>query len=104
MIGTSVKPETKFRRNQVLPFLKTLKNTTFFALQQVAICGDPDYVLCMNGKFVALELKDDGATPRPLQQYKLDEVKKAKGVALAASPSNWEEIKVLLFRLSKGDI
>jgi hypothetical protein len=102
MVEVLVKPETKFRTTKVRPFLKTLKNTAFFAIQQMAISGDPDYILCIRGKFVALELKDVGKKPRKLQQYRLDEVRMAGGVALVADPENWEWVKGCLLRLSMG--
>lgn len=98
-----MKPETKFRTTQVIPFLKTLKNTAYFPIQQLAIVGDADYFLCCRGRFVALELKAKGERPRPIQQVKLDWVTKAKGLALVADPSNWERIKALLLKLDQGD-
>lgn len=98
-----MKPETRFRNSRVLPFLKTLKNTKRFAIQQVAISGDPDYILCTRGKFIALELKDRGEKPRPLQRHILDEVTNAGGVALVADPDNWEEIKMTLLKLDRGE-
>lgn len=94
-----MKPETRFRKNQVLPFLKTLKNTSFFAIQQVAISGDPDFLLCMRGHFVALELKASGGKLRALQKYKLAEVEGHGGIALVADPDNWEQVKKTLLML-----
>jgi len=98
----SQKPETVFRVGKVTPFLKTLSFTKFFPIQQLSIKDDPDFLLCTRGKFIALELKIDGEKPRPLQQYKLDEVLKAKGITIVAKPSNWEEVKILLKQLDGG--
>lgn len=97
-----MKAERSFRVTQVIPFLKTLKNTAYFPLQQLAIVGDSDFHLCVYGLFVALELKAPGEKPRPLQKYKLDWVKRTHGVALAADPTNWSEVKTLLRMLDKG--
>lgn len=99
----SQKPETVFRQNQVIPFLRTLPNTTFFSIQQLAIVGDPDVMLCMNGRFVALELKDVGEKASKLQLYKLESVRRAGGVALVASRENWESTKLILTKLDQGD-
>lgn len=96
------KPETKFRQNAVIPFLKTLKNTFFEPVQQVAINGSPDFVLCVHGRFVALELKAPGERPRKLQDYKLAQVERTGGLRLVADPDNWEEIKQTLSEMDKS--
>ncbi len=98
-----MKAETKFRVNHVLPFLQTLKNTTIFPIQQLAIIGDPDFVLCCNGRFVALELKKGDEDPRELQLYKLESVRRTKGIAIVAEPGNWETVKRLLLKLDQGE-
>ena len=94
--------ESLFRKAKVIPFLKTLKNTVAFPIQQVAIVGDPDFILCCHGKFVALELKRDGEVPRPKQQEKLINVSFAKGVSMVTSPSVWEQTKLLLKHIDGG--
>lgn len=99
LFGVAEKEETRFRRSAVRPFLKTLKNTYFFAIQQLAISGDPDYLLCVRGKFVAMELKRSGEEPRPLQKYKLDEIERTGGLSLVATPDNWDQIKLFLTEL-----
>lgn len=95
-----VKSEGTFRRGTVAPFLKTLKKTAVFPIQQIAIVGDPDYILCCNGTFIGLELKKDGEIPRPSQQFKLDCIEKSGGKAIVACPSNWESVKLLLRHLN----
>lgn len=94
--------ERSFRVSQVLPFLKTLKNTYSLPIQQLAIRGDPDLLLCCAGRFVALELKAEGEVPRKLQQHKLDQVKRTGGISLVASPDNWDFIKQELLKLDQG--
>lgn len=97
--------EASFRHNQVVPFLEDLPNTVVFTIQQTTIRGDPDLMCCINSRFVALELKKRGEKPRRLQQYKLDIVKnKGKGIALAVDPDNWENVKLLLTAIAKGEI
>jgi len=92
-------PERSFRVNKVLPFLKTLRKTAIFPIQQLCIKGDPDYILCCSGVFVALELKAPGKKATPLQQAKLDDVTMKHGVALVASPDNWEHVKTVLTKI-----
>lgn len=88
-----MKPETKFRQNHVLPFLKTLLNTWYEPIQQMGISGSPDLLLCINGRFVALELKDVKGQTSKLQAFKLSEVRRANGVTFVASPLNWKEVR-----------
>ncbi len=98
----SQKAETRFRNNKVTPFLKRLANTVYFSIQQVSICGDPDFILCCNGHFVALELKAPGEEPRPYQQFKLEAVSHAGGISLVARPDNWAMIAYVLASLDAG--
>ena len=95
--------ERAFRSQKVLPFLKTLKNTFAEPIQQMAICASPDFLLCVRGRFVAMELKDTGGRLTKLQEYKLNEITRCHGLSLVASPENWDSIKQLLLKLDKGE-
>jgi len=96
------KPETVFREGKVMPFIKKLPNTFHMSIQQVAILGDPDIILCINGKFVSMELKKDAKEKlRKLQALKARFIENAKGIALEVNPENWEETKVILKGLAK---
>ncbi len=97
------KPETVFRQNTVLPFLKQLPDTFFLAIQQQAISGSPDYLLCIRGKFVALELKSEKGLPSKLQRYILKRITDAGGLSLIAYPSTWPAVRARLDRLAHGD-
>lgn len=98
-----MKPETAFRTRYVDPFLKTLKNTVKFSIQQMSLNGHPDMLICVRGKFVALELKARGGRLEPLQEHFLNLIRSAGGLALVATPDNWPEIKDILLQLSKGE-
>lgn len=98
-----MKPETTFRRNKVDPFLKKLTNCVSFSIQQVAIHGTPDKLLCIRGRFVALELKSEDGELDPLQEYNLNQVKRCGGVAIEASPKNWPEVQKILLALDRGE-
>lgn len=97
-----MKPETVFRTNKVRPFLENLVRTSHFPIQQRTIRGDADYILCSQGFFVWLELKDDGEEPQPLQTYKASCVKQTGGIALIATPSNWDQVAGFLTLLDRG--
>jgi hypothetical protein len=57
-------------------------------IQQVALRGTPDILLCLCGFFVALELKVE-AKLEALQVYKLEKIKKAGGIAWEVTPDSW---------------
>lgn len=96
----SKKPETKFREDKVLPFLQTLPGTHVMAIQQMSFVGDPDFVLCVRGRFVSVELKSEEGAPRKLQKYIAQNIEKSGGIALFAYPQNWEQIQKLLLQLA----
>ena len=97
------KPETVFRQGKVIPFLKTLRNTWFEPIQQQAIVGSPDFVLCVRGSFVALELKADSGHLSLLQEFKLAKIILAGGHSLVATPNNWAAIKEQLSAMDQGE-
>lgn len=97
------KPETKFRVNQVDPFLAKLPQSWFESVQQVAIGGTPDKLGCIRGRFVAIELKAEDGTLSPRQRSKLKKIAKIGGVAIVCRPQNWKEVQELLTALSKGE-
>ena len=95
------KPETSFRR-RVIPSLKSLPNTVIFPVQQLAISGTPDLLLCINGHFVALELKKDSkARVTELQKYNLNRIVMAGGFSFVVFPENWQDVFNNLRHLSE---
>lgn len=80
--------------------LKTLPKTAIFPIQQKAINGDPDYLLCIAGHFVALELKAELGIVSKLQRYKLERVSKSGGRAFVAFPDTWPFVFGALQRLA----
>ncbi len=99
-----MKPETRFAVNQVDPFLKKLQHCVVTTVQQLAKCGDPDRILCIRGRYVALELKALDGKARPLQEWKLTSIRvRGGGLAFVVSPDNWEEIKIILSKLDRGE-
>ena len=97
------KPETRFRAGKVNPFLKRLKNTKDFSVQQQAIRGTPDKLLCVSGLFVGLELKAKGGVVTLLQAKTLEDIEKAGGIALVADPDNWDEVSNFILKLDEGE-
>lgn len=92
--------ETLFKE-RIQTKLSTLKNIWFYKSQEVAVRGIPDIIMCLNGFFIALELKRDAkATIDALQIYNIHRInKKGKGTAFVVHPENWprifEKLKIL---------
>ena len=84
------KQETKFRE-KVRPYLNKLPNSWWESVQQKSIRGTPDIIGCINGQFIAIELKSEKGKPSPLQNYKLERIRDAKGIAVSIKPSQWDE-------------
>ncbi len=94
------KSETVFK-NKIRSKLEALPNIWVCKVQQVSLRGDPDFILCLRGAFVALELKKDAKEePQALQWHKLGKIKLAGGIALVVYPSNWDETYKYLKKLS----
>jgi hypothetical protein len=102
VIPLASKPETNFRNNIVNPFLKTLRNTWACSVQQISTIGTPDKLLCINGTFVALELKDRKGKLSTLQKHNLSLIKEAGGIALVADQDTWMTVKDILLHLDRG--
>lgn len=55
--------------------------------------GIPDILACVNGKFVAIEVKAPNGKPSELQLYNLREIEKAGGLAFLLYPKQWDDFK-----------
>lgn len=82
--------ETRFKM-RVIRELKKLPNTWFVKIQQVSKSGTPDFLLCVNGRFVGLELKTDTGKLSVLQEYNLKRIEESGGIAIVMTPSNFQE-------------
>jgi len=98
------KAESTFKE-RIYPSLKALPHTWAQKIQQRTIHGTPDFLLCIRGRFVALELKkDDKSDADPLQLYTLEKINQAGGFCFVVTPVNWPEVLDFLKRLSQGEI
>lgn len=87
------KPETLFKE-RIVPQLNSIPKSWWFKTQMLSLLGIPDIIGCVNGRFVAIELKKSAKDkPSALQQYVLKTIRKAGGYAKSASPENWKKIK-----------
>jgi len=63
-----------------------------FNIQQKTKAGDPDRIVCIKGKFLALELKTEEGHIDNLQLAKLVKVMHAGGLAFKTTPRTWPRI------------
>lgn len=87
-----MKPETLFK-DRFAPHLKCIPFSYWIKTQMVAVLGIPDFLGCVQGRFVAIELKKDAQTkPSKLQKYVMQKIVEAGGLAFVASPENASEV------------
>ena len=55
--------------------------------------GTPDILACVNGKFVAVEVKAENGKPSELQLYHIEQIQKAGGYAIILYPKDFEKFK-----------
>lgn len=86
-----MKPETKFKR-RVRPELEAIPKSYWEKTQQVSIRGTPDFVGCVRGRSVVIELKVDDNKADALQDYKLSRWRQAGAIAYVMTPENKDRI------------
>ena len=97
-------PEKQFEDNIVKPFLKSFPKCWFVKIMgnMFQRSGIPDIIGIVNGTFIALELKAENGKPSALQVYNIEQLNWCGAYARTVKPSEWEEVKKDLFKLSEG--
>lgn len=81
-------------QNEVIKFLK--QNDIYYikvwggGFQRAGI---PDLIICLKGKFIAIELKNEIGKPTALQLHNIEQIKKSGGQAYILKPENFEKWK-----------
>lgn len=63
--------------------------------------GVPDILACVNGHFVAIEVKAEDGKPTELQKWNVDKIRECGGVAMVVYPSDWEHFVSVIGGLLK---
>lgn len=58
--------------------------------------GTPDILACVNGYFVAIEVKAQTGKPSELQLAKIRQIREAGGFAYVVYPSGWDRLKTII--------
>ena len=87
--------------NKIKAYLNALPNTWFFKVWGGGFqsSGIPDIIACVNGHFVAIEVKAENGKPSPLQLHHIRQINDVKGIGLIVKPSEFEFLKSKLDEL-----
>lgn len=58
--------------------------------------GVPDLLCCVNGFFVAVELKAENGKPSELQKWNIEKIREAGGIAIVLYPNQFEQFKRII--------
>jgi len=88
--------EKQFQR-KVIKYLKSLPNTWFFKVWGGGYqrAGIPDLICCINGVFIAIELKGDKGRPTELQKMNIRNINAAGGIGVILYPAGFKDFKKL---------
>mgnify|MGYP000985128917 FL=1 len=85
--------------NKILKYLKSLDNCFCFKEHggRYGTSGIPDIICCINGRFIAFEVKTEKGRLTKLQEITIQRIKEAKGKAFKVT--SLEEVKNILENL-----
>lgn len=63
--------------------------------------GIPDILACVNGKFVAIEVKSENGKPSALQTKNIEMIQESGGIAVVLYPDDFEDFKLMIESLRK---
>lgn len=64
--------------------------------------GVPDLLACVDGYFVAIEVKAENGKPSELQLWNVEQIRNAGGIAIVLYPDQFDEFKLLIEGLNAG--
>lgn len=69
--------------------------------------GVPDFLICLRGRFVAIECKANGGKTTKLQEKHLEDIRKAGGKAIVVDETNYDDLHnwldfVTMFGFAEG--
>lgn len=88
--------QEKIFENKIKKFLDSQGcwHVKYFANRMTKV-GIPDILACVNGRFVAIEVKAQNGKPAELQVYHIKKIREAGGIAFILYPSGWDQFKSL---------
>ena len=85
-------------QRKIIKYLESLPNSWVVKTISTNKRGTPDILACVNGRFVAIEVKALGklSTVSKLQQYQIDRINSSGGFSIAVD--NLEDVKKFLLQ------
>lgn len=77
----SAYPKESVIQRQILEWLSQQEGVAVIKLITANRAGYPDVLCCVNGRFVSLEVKQEGGRASPLQLRRIAEIQEAGGYA-----------------------
>lgn len=74
----------------------------YWAGAQFTKAGIPDILTCVNGFFVAIEVKAQNGKLSALQLHTIKKIRESGGFAMVVYPSGWNQLKEFLDNLNEG--
>lgn len=95
----------KVFENEIKKFLEKLPNTWYFKVWSgpYSKSGIPDIIACINGKFVAIEVKAENGHASDLQKRNIRLINQCNGIGYIVYPRDFERIKIDLNRISEEE-
>lgn len=95
-------PAEKLFENKIKNYLKEhgCWYVKYFA-NRMTKSGIPDILACVNGYFLAIEVKAKNGRPSALQIWNRNEIRKSNGIAIILYPNQWEDFKLMINDLLK---
>lgn len=87
----------KFLKDEGCWFVK------FFANRNTKV-GIPDLLCCVNGYFVAVEVKGEHGKPSDLQLWNRDKIRESGGISIILYPDHFELFKELVMTLKNRTV
>lgn len=96
--------EKKFE-NKIKNFISTLPHSWHYKHHATGFgrAGIPDIIACINGRFVAIEVKASKGKASPLQERNIKLINEAGGYGCIVKPDDFEELQSILIKISKGE-
>lgn len=93
-------------QNRVTKYLKSLHiwYVKYWGGGTYTKSGIPDILSCVNGIFVAPELKTDTGKTSPLQERNIKLINEAGGLSFVLRPSNFDKFKVIVEEVMTNEI
>jgi Holliday junction resolvase len=86
----------KIFENKIKRYIKERGYCVKYHGNRFSTSGTPDILACINGYFIAIEVKAPEGKPSELQLAKIADIRKAGGFAYVVYPSGWERLKDII--------